>query len=141
MATFDFVLDETSIGSALDPPDGYLVSLSQTAPGVPDGDPQWSAAKQAWRTGYCTLKGERDFQAIYSDRSGAWVPMWNGNVRHLITDASLNYRGRLIVQCVPRGATYTLTLSDIPVDAALPRRTSFGPHVRNEADGVWGHKS
>jgi hypothetical protein len=141
MATFDFQLTDQDIGLVIGPENGFLVSLSQTAPSTDRSDPQWSQSLGRWRTGYCTLKGQRDVRPIYSNRSGAWTPLWQGDQRILISNASFPYAGQLVVECVPRGAVYTLTLSDVPVDVALPRRTTFGPHVRNEADGVWGHKS
>ena len=68
-----------------------------------------------WKTGYLALRGEGDTQAIFSDRSGGWTPLWVGDTRILIANHSLQFRGRLVVQCVPRGATYQLTLSDAPV--------------------------
>jgi hypothetical protein len=137
MATFDFTLDETSIGLALDPADGFLVSLSQTTPSSDRADPEWSASKQMWRTGYFVLKGERDTQAIYSNRSGAWVPQWIGDARILVSNASLDYHGRLVVQCVPRGSTWSLTLSDTPFVRA-PAQSGFGVFVDNRKDGSWG---
>ena len=125
MATFDHTIDETSIGAILDPADGFVVSLSQTTPSTDRGDPQWSASLGRWKTGYLALRGEGDTQAIYSDRSGGWVPLWVGDTRILIVNHSLQFRGRLVVQCVPRGAVYQLSISDVPV-SRLPRSNVDG---------------
>jgi hypothetical protein len=57
MATFDFQLSDADIGAALDPPFGFLVSLSQTGPSTDRADAEWSASRQKWRTGYLVLKG------------------------------------------------------------------------------------
>ena len=115
MATFDHTLTEADIGAILDPANGFVVSLSQTAPTTDRGDPQWSASLLRWKTGYLALRGEGDTQAIYCCRPGGWTPLWVGDTRILIVSASLQFRGRLVVQCVPKGATYQLTLSDVPV--------------------------
>ena len=114
MALTNITIDETSIGGALDPADGFLVSLSQTTPAVPDGDPQWSASLGRWRTGYLVLKGERDTQAVYSNRPSVWTPLWSGGERSLIASNSLPYAGRLRIECVPKGSTWSLTVSDVP---------------------------
>ena len=74
MATFDHTLTEADIGAILGPANGFVVSLSQTAPTTDRGDPQWSASFGRWKTGYLALRGEGDTQAIYSDRSGGWTP-------------------------------------------------------------------
>ena len=65
MATFDHTLTEADIGAILDPANGFVVSLSQTAPSTDRGDPQWSASLLRWKTGYLALRGEGDTQAIY----------------------------------------------------------------------------
>jgi hypothetical protein len=110
----DFTLTEADIGRALDPADGFLVGLSQTAPAVPDGEPQWSAAMQRWKTGYISLRGESDPQAVYCNRPSIWTPLWSGGERILIASNSLPYAGRLRIECVPKGSTWSLTVSDVP---------------------------
>jgi hypothetical protein len=139
MATFDFTLDETSIGSALDPVDGFLVSLSQTAPSTDRAEPQWSQSLGRWKTGYCTLKGERDTQALYSCRPGVWTPQWAGNVRVLISNASFPYAGRLIVQCIPKGSTWSVTLSDVPNVRAPARTPGWAPNGAFGSYPDWRH--
>jgi hypothetical protein len=133
----DFTIDDSFIGQTIGPPDGFLVSLSQSAPSSDRADPQFSISLGRYLTGYLQLRGERDHQAIYCNRSGQWTPYWSGDNRVLISDQSLDYHGQLVVQCVPRGATYTLTLSDIPFVRA-PAERGGGPFARNVRGGVWG---
>src|ERR1700722_4582045 len=101
MATFDFQIDDSFIGRALDPADGFLVSLSQSAPSTDRDDPQFSISLGRYLTGYLVLKGSRDVQAVYCNKSGQWTPYWSGGNRVLISDQSLGFNGRLVVQCVP----------------------------------------
>jgi hypothetical protein len=63
--------------------------------------------------------------------------LWNGGVRILIDNHSLGYRGKLVVECVPRSATYRMTLSDIPVDR-FATQPGLGPFTNNRRAGVWG---
>jgi hypothetical protein len=137
MATFDFTLSVDDIGAALAPADGYLVNLSQTSPSSDRSDPQFSAAMQRWKTGYISLRGERDRQAIYCNRSSVWTPLWSGDTRILITNQSLDYHGRLVVECVPKGSTWSLTLSDVPIFRA-PAERGGGPYTDNRRQGIWG---
>jgi hypothetical protein len=132
MALTDYTISDADIGSALDPPNGFLVNLSQTAPAVPDGEPQFSASKQVWLTGYFQIRGERDIQAVYCSRSGTWVPQWIGDQRILISNASFPYAGRLRIICVPKGSAWSVTLSDVPTVRAPSATPGWAP------SGMWG---
>ena len=138
-ALTDYTLTDADIGRTLDPPDGFLVNLSQTAPSTDRSDPQFSVSLGRYLTGYLVLKGARDHQAIYCNRSGQWTPYWSGGNRVLIANASLDYRGRLVVQCVPRGATFTLTLSDIPNVRAPSGTPGWAPSGMFGSYPDWRH--
>jgi hypothetical protein len=139
MALFQYTLTDQDIGTVLPVENGFLVNLSQSAPSTDRDDPQYSISLGRYLTGYLQLRGSRDPQAIYCNRSGQWTPLWSGDNRVLVTDQSLGFNGRLVVQCVPRGASYALTLSDVPYVAPLPADVGLGgPHVRNRKDGTWG---
>jgi hypothetical protein len=110
---FDFTITDADIGRALDPMDGYLVGLRQTQNQTANEVPEWDNGRGVWRSAYFVLRGNNDHQAIFcaSPQSGGTVDpakVW-------VVNQSLRYRGQLIVQCVPRGSIWSLTLSDIPV--------------------------
>jgi hypothetical protein len=57
----------------------------------------------------------------------------------MLVNSSIGYRGQLVIVVVPKGSTWSLTISDLPVRA--PSEIGPGsPHVANQHDGVWGHK-
>lgn len=114
MATFDFVIDESSIAATIGPANGgYLVNLSMTtAPSghvVPDADP----ARQRFTSGYLTLQSTRGLRPLIN------VTPSNGftgapPLAQMLVNSSIGYVGDLMVVGVPRGATFAITLSDQP---------------------------
>jgi hypothetical protein len=57
----------------------------------------------------------------------------------MLVNSSIGYRGQFVIVVVPKGSTWSLTISDLPVRA--PSEIGPGsPHVANQHDGVWGHK-
>jgi hypothetical protein len=86
-----------------------------TAPPSPSYEtPDASPSKQAFTSAYFTLRGSRDLRDLInvSPQSGGAATYW-GSDANMVSNGNLPYRGDLIVQCVPRGSTWTLTLSDI----------------------------
>jgi hypothetical protein len=102
----DFTITDADVGRVLPITDGFLVSLTMTASPsvyeVPDANP----ATQQFKSGYFTLRGTGDVRNLYNSLTGHLS-------KFLIANHSLSYRGDLKVVCVPRGSTWSITLSDI----------------------------
>jgi hypothetical protein len=102
----DFTITDADIGRTIGPRDGFLVSLTMAvAPSVyevPDANP----ATQQFKSGYFTLRGSGDVRNLYNSLTGGLSPV-------LIQNHSLAYHGDLKVVCVPRGSTWSITLSDV----------------------------
>jgi hypothetical protein len=129
MAMFEFTLDDTMVGTAIGPPDGgYLVNLRQTQSqasyAVPDGDD----GSGVWRSGYLVLRGSGDIRDLYCNcpsQCGVFDP-----AKTWVANSSLAYRGQLIVQSVPRGSVWALSLSDVPfVKAVDPFWATWSPSI------------
>jgi hypothetical protein len=141
----DFTIDGPSVGQIIGPENGYVVSLSRarsTATG-PREMAQFDQGRQIWRSGRLVLRASRESRNLFcvdTDSGPGWAT-WRGDVAVVTENSSIGFRGNLKVVCVQRGSIWNLTLSDVPFDTGLPKRTSFGPHENNNADGVWGNKS
>ena len=112
MALFPYTIDETSVGSILDPADGFLTELRRTQappPGTAEAV-EFSASKQCYVKGQFVLRASRDHQNLISIGPTDIVPtgIW-------AQAASIAYVGDLQVVCVPKGSTWSLTLSDTPI--------------------------
>jgi hypothetical protein len=118
VATFDFVIDETFVGQAIGPANGFLVSLAVTAVPKVYETPNWDAGRLCWKTAYLQLRGSGDSQNIFFCAN---PHQWGFVSKFLVSNQSLSYRGDLQIICVPRGAVFELTLSDIPYDRTLLR--------------------
>jgi hypothetical protein len=123
MATFDFTLTDADIGTVLPVPNGFLVSLIKTqAPPPGAGElPQWDAGRMRWKAGRFALKASGDHRCLVSIALTDTIPgkVWAQN-------ASIGYTGDLEVQCMPKGSTWSLTLSDVPnVRAPMPPCINF----------------
>ena len=91
--------------------------------------PCWTEGNRHWVSGYLELRGSRAVRSLIS-----WSPAQNGLVigtpsigvggksipAMLLRDGSLDYRGDLMVLCVPKGGAFTIQLSDIPYVAPPP---------------------
>jgi hypothetical protein len=129
---FNYTLDESSIGTVLPVPDGFLTELRRTqAPPPGAGEmPQWDSGRMRWKAGRFALKASGDFQHLVSLAltdivpSGVWAQ-----------GASIQYRGDLEVVCVPRGSIWSLTLTDTPV--VRPPRDSDKANYGSYPD--WRH--
>lgn len=109
---FDFVIDRSTMGSTIGPGGGgFLTDLTMTQPGSselaqcrPDG---------RWTSMYLQLRGTLDFRDIYCAIPSQNFTSWSGKTLFLIADHSLPYKGDLMVVCVPRGAVFEISLSDV----------------------------
>jgi hypothetical protein len=115
MANFDFVIDDQSVGQTIGPQDGFLVSLVVTQPPLKYVVADWDEGKMQWKSGYLQLRGSGDSQNIFCSNPHQWGYL----SKFLVQNHSLGYRGGLVVVCVPKGAVFSLTLSDIPNDKTL----------------------
>ena len=81
---------------------------------------QFSAATQTYKAGQFVLKASGDFQNLVSLAPADVIPtgIW-------AQAASIAFRGALKVVCVPKGSTWSVTLSDVPVDRP-PRDSDKG---------------
>lgn len=107
MALFEYVIDETFVGRALTPTNGFLINLKLTQAPVYE-IPEGCDGDGAWKRGYLQLKGSGDWRDLYCTST-----VQNGH--SAILNHSFPYRGDLVVRCVPRGGVFALTLSDQPV--------------------------
>ena len=118
MAKTDHVIDDSFVGQAIGPVDGFLVGLRQTQNQSANEVPFWDPGRGVWKSGYLTLRGSNDHQAIFSA-----CPGQGGTVdpsKTWVVNQSLRYHGALIIQAVPRGSIWALTLSDVPVSRTAP---------------------
>ena len=115
MATFDFTLDETSVGEMLTPEDGHVTALAMATP-PPYETPEWDEGRRVWNIGHFVLRGQHDVRDLICVQ-----PAVCGHAFSLGRDRRQHrgrrepaYRGGLIVVAVPKNSQWTLTLSDVP---------------------------
>jgi hypothetical protein len=132
----DYVIDETFVGRALDPADGFLVNLRQTKSQASYAAPDGDDGSGVWKSGYLQLRGSRDIRDLYCNS-----PSQCGTVdvaKTWVANASIAYRGALVVRSVPRGSQWAISLSDQPVSrsthAAWP--TSMWERIARERELV-----
>ena len=122
-AFFDFTLDETSVGAALEPADGFTVNLRMSVPPNPE-QVAWHPLERIHTAAFFTLRGEGDGGLPFALRNlisynasanplAAWGDIWR--------NASVPYKGKLLVESVPRGSQWSLRLSDQPNPRAAPK--------------------
>jgi hypothetical protein len=82
-----------------------------TQPPVLDGPPRWDESKQKWLSAYLSLRGSHDFRDLVcldlltNPHALSW---WARDGNSLI-NASVSYRGQLVVVAVPKGSQWSLT--------------------------------
>jgi hypothetical protein len=84
-----------------------------------------------WLTGYFVLRdgGVRDVICCSPQTSGGFGPGGSGE---LITGGSIGFKGQLMIIAVPRGSTWALTLSDVPVVRTVdPRWATWSPSIHS----------
>jgi hypothetical protein len=65
----------------------------------------------------CVLRGSGDVSDLYcNDPANGGAFSWFGGVATAVNNASLRYSGDLVAVCAPKGATFSITLSDTPND-------------------------
>jgi hypothetical protein len=114
----EYTLTDASVGDVLPITDGLLVSLSMTQSGGFDGSPRFDEGKLIWVSGYFVLRGSLDIRDLIclSPQSGGG----GGPDGVMVANHSLGYRGELLVVAVPRGSTWSLTISDVENPRAPP---------------------
>jgi hypothetical protein len=115
MAFFDFVLDESSAGALLEPADGFIVDLKMTTPPIA-GQPAWDPVRKCFVRGIFCLRGDEDCSPL-SLRNLICVDLAANPIAafgSIWRDRSEPYKGRLLVESIPKGARFELRLSDIP---------------------------
>ena len=103
-----FVIDGTSVGSTIGSPDGAVTALSMTTP--PQFEtPCFDEGQQHWVSGYFVLRGSADIHDLVSIQ-----PTTTGGAggAGVVVNGGLDYAGELQVVAVPRGSTWSITLSD-----------------------------
>ena len=63
MATFDFVIDRSTVGQSIGPANGFLVDLRQTKSPLDDG-PSRCAPDGTWVSGKIQLRGSQDVRDV-----------------------------------------------------------------------------
>jgi hypothetical protein len=123
MATFDFTLDETSVGQMLTPEDGHVTALAMTTP-PPYETPEWDEGRRVWKHGYFVLRGQHDLRDLICVQPAVCghAFSWVGTVANIVVDGNLPYRGGLIVVAVPKNSQWTLTLRTSQTRASRPPR-------------------
>jgi hypothetical protein len=95
------------------PANGYVNRLAMKQgplgpPLVTDWDPGWGKFGRA-KTNFLTLRGTGDFKPIYN------INIATDPIGLAIAYTSVPYRGELEIVACPKGATFELVVSDIPV--------------------------
>jgi hypothetical protein len=116
MTMTTFTITSADIGKTIGPPDGYLVDLHM-APGSGEYEPvQWDPGHQRYTGGWVTLKGSGDRNPLYSG-SPQSTPLSVLQTGALVVNANFPYTGNLTIEAVPKGASFSITLSDTPIYA------------------------
>jgi hypothetical protein len=108
---YDLVIDRSMVGQTIGPANGFLVDLRQTKSPVDDGGSR-CAPDGTWVSGKIQLRGSRDVRDLICSDS-LDVGGWSGKTKTLVANHSLPYQGDLRVRCVPRGAVFEISLSDV----------------------------
>jgi hypothetical protein len=115
----DYTLTDADSGRVLPVADGFVVNLKMTKSG-PYDQPSFSEATQQFTTGRFVLRGSGEFRnlcCIDAQGGGGWASHY-GDTASVWSNASVGYRGELMVVCVPRGSIWELSLSDVPFKVA-----------------------
>jgi hypothetical protein len=123
MTTTTFTVTDADVGQVLGVPDGYLTDLTMTTPPPVYETPSFDEGRQVWTAGYFVLRGSNDVRDIVSispqTNGGAFCqtqhnpPARSPPNGSMLINASIGYRGDLIVVAVPKASVWNLTLSDV----------------------------
>ena len=103
------------MGQTIGPPDGFVVNLKRTKAG-PFDPVGFSEAKQQFTNGRFVLRASGEFRnlmCIDTQSDGGWASQYSSTAG-VLTNASIGYRGELMVVCVPKGSVWEISLSDVP---------------------------
>jgi hypothetical protein len=130
MATTDFQITDQDIGRVLPITDGFLVNLSMTTPPVHE-TPAWDEGRRCWVAGYLVLRGQRDIRDLIcvDPLNNGHSFSWWARDANSVVNGSIGYAGDLIVECVPKGAVFELTLSDVPNPRATDTATGVSDRM------------
>lgn len=120
IATTNYVITDADVGRVLPITDGFLTNLTMTAPPPVHEVPSFDEGKQIWTAGYFVLRGSGDIATPSASTPRAAAASLNGRNRTptMVVNRCIGYRGGLIVVAVPKGSSWTVTLSDAPVVAS-----------------------
>jgi hypothetical protein len=119
MATTKITLNDTLVGQVVSPfPDGFVVRLMMT-------QSQWPARQQEHHLAFPYPRGRwTSGRFVLTDLGGAGQRVFNFASQHgvltgghvLLTGGqSFQYRGDLLLECLPTGQEWELSISDVPV--------------------------
>ena len=92
--------------------DGYITDLSMTrSPSVYE-TPSFNFG--CWSSGFFTLRDNSWRRDVISFSPTSSIP-YSGSRRDIIVNNSVRYVSSLQVISVPRGAVFSITISDVPV--------------------------
>jgi hypothetical protein len=113
---YDLVIDRSMVGQTIGPPGGgFLIDLIQTESA--SNEPAQASPDGVWKSVYLQLRGSLDHRDIYCAIPSQNFMNWTGKRKILIADHSLDYRGDLMVRCVPKDAVFEISLSDVELTA------------------------
>ena len=118
MATFDFTIDQTFVGATIGPVDGFVVNLKRTLAG-PFDPPSFDESRQQFTAGRLVLRASGEFRnlvCIDTQSDGGWASQYS-QTASVLSNASVGYRGELMIVCVPKGSVWEISLSDVPYKA------------------------
>jgi hypothetical protein len=128
---YDFQISDADVGRNLGVADGFLINLIMTQPPTVYETPDHNPATQQFKSGYFTLRGSGDTQNLYCSLTGHLSTF-------LVANHSLAYHGNLVVVCVPRGSTWSITVSDVAL--SKKERNELGKTATQKAlEAHWRH--
>ena len=133
MATTSYVITDADVGRVLPITDGFLTNLTMTAPPPVYEVPSSDEGKQICTAGYFVLRGSGDNRdaVCITPAGGGGFAQWQKSNANMVVNRCIGYRGGLIVVAVPKGSSWSVTLSDAPVVASPtdPPLSSAGARV------------
>jgi hypothetical protein len=133
IATTNYVITDADVGRVLPITDGFLTNLTMTAPPPVYEVPSFDEGKQIWTAGYFVLRGSGDNRdaVCINPAGGGGFAQWQKSNANMVVNRCIGFRGGLIVVAVPKGSSWSVTLSDAPVVASPtdPPLSSAGARV------------
>jgi hypothetical protein len=120
MATTSYLITDADVGRVLPITDGFLTNLTMTAPPPVYEVPSSDEGKQICTAGYFVLRGSGDNRdaVCITPAGGGGFAQWQKSNANMVVNRCIGYRGGLIVVAVPKGSSWSVTLSDAPVVAS-----------------------